>query len=107
MEKYCGDAVDTVIGCSSILKNAVGIVGIIIVIGICILPIVKLLILMVMYKITAAIAEPIADAKIVGVIEQMADTFKVLLAILCTIATILIIGIGLVIKISNMGMMYR
>ena len=40
--KILGDAVDTVLGCSAILKNAVGIVGVIIVIGICIMPIIKL-----------------------------------------------------------------
>lgn len=105
--KILGDAVDSVLGCSSILKNAVGVVGIIIVIGICIAPILKLAILMIMYKATAALAQPIADEKVVGVVEQMSDTFKVLLAILCSIAVMLIVGITLIIKISNMGMMYR
>lgn len=71
------------------------------------MPIIKLTILMLMYKITAAVAQPIADEKIVGVIEQMSDTFKVLLAILFSISVMLIIGITLIIKISNMGMMYR
>ena len=32
--KILGDAVDTVIGCSNILKNAVGIVGVIIILSI-------------------------------------------------------------------------
>ena len=40
--KVLGDAVDTVIGCSAILKNAIGIVGVIVVIAICITPILKL-----------------------------------------------------------------
>jgi len=40
--KILGDAVDTVLGCGLILKNAVGIVGVLIVIGICIMPILKL-----------------------------------------------------------------
>ncbi len=47
--KILGDAVDTVIGCTSILKNAVGIIGVIVIIGICILPIIKLTILMGVY----------------------------------------------------------
>ena len=37
----------------------------------------------------------------------MADTFKILLAILCSISVMLIIGITLVINISNTGLMYR
>lgn len=105
--KVLGDAVDTVIGCSAILKNAIGIVGVIVVITICIVPILKLAIITVIYHLTSALCEPIADSKIVGLIAQMADTFKILLAILCSISVMLIIGITLVINISNTGLMYR
>lgn len=105
--KILGDAVDTVIGCTSILKNAVGIVGVIVIIGICITPIVKLLLLMLTYYIGSAICEPIADEKIVKLLSQMGDTFKVLLAILCSLSVMLIIGTTLVMKISNSSIMYR
>lgn len=105
--KILGDAVDTVIGCSSILKNAVGIVGVIIIIGICVIPIVKLTVLMIIYYLGAAICQPIADEKIIKLLDQMGDTFKTLLAILCSISVMFIIGVTLVIKISNSGLMYR
>lgn len=105
--KVLGDAVDTVIGCSAILKNAIGIVGVIVVIAICITPILKLAIITIIYHLTVALCEPIADSKIVSLITQMADTFKILLAILCSISVMLIIGITLVINISNTGLMYR
>ena len=105
--KVLGDAVDTVIGCSSILKNAIGIVGVIVVIAICILPIIKLAVITIIYHLTAAICEPIADSKIISLISQMADTFKILLAILCATSVMMIIGVTLVINISNTGLMYR
>lgn len=35
------------------------------------------------------------------------DTFKILLAMLVTVSVMLIIGVTLVIKISNSGLMYR
>ena len=105
--KILGDAVDTVIGCSSILKNATGIVGIIILLGIAIVPVVKLVVLMAIYYLGAALCQPIADSKIISLLEQMGDTFKTLLAIMCSISVMFIIGTTLVIKISNSGMMYR
>ena len=105
--KILGDAVDTVLGSGIILKNAVGLVGVIIIIGICIMPIIKLAILTIAYKLLSAITEPIADKKIVGLIDQMADIFKIFLAVLCAISVMLIIGTALVLKISNTGMMYR
>ncbi len=105
--KILGDAVDTVIGCSNILKNAVGIVGVVVIIGICILPIIKISILMITYYLTSALCQPIADEKVVSLLSQIGDTFKLLLAILISIAVMLLIGITLVIKISNTGLMYR
>ncbi|HIU51533.1 MAG TPA: stage III sporulation protein AE [Candidatus Merdicola faecigallinarum] len=105
--KILGDAVDTVIGCSTILKNAVGIVGLVVIISICALPILKLTIITITYHLAAAVCQPIADGKIVKLLEEMGGTFKILLGILCAISVMLIIGITLVIKISNSGLMYR
>ena len=105
--KILGDAVDTVIGCSNILKNAVGIIGVIIIVGICILPIIKLAVLMGLYYLAGAICQPIADSKIVKLLEEMGNTFKLLLAIMCSISVMLIVGTTLVIKITNSGLMYR
>ena len=105
--KILGDAVDTVIGCSSILKNATGVIGIIVILGIAIIPVIKLTILMVMYYLSSALCQPIADGKIIKLLDQMGDTFKILLGVLCSISIMFIIGTTLVIKISNSGMMYR
>lgn len=105
--KILGDAVDTVLGCGVVLKNAVGLLGVIVVIGICIMPILKLTILTISYKLLSAISEPIADGKIVSLLEQVGDIFKILLAILSSLSFMLIIGTALVLKISNSGMMYR
>lgn len=105
--KILGDAVDTVLGCGIILKNAVGLIGVIVVIAICIAPILKLAILTITYKLLAGICEAIADKNIVSLIEQVGDIFKIFLAILTTISVLLIIGTALVVKISNTGMMYR
>lgn len=62
-----GDAIDTVLGYSNIIKNAVGIVGIIVVMCICIQPILNLAALTITYYLGAALCQPIADEKIVRV----------------------------------------
>ncbi len=105
--KILGDAVDTVLGCGIILKNAVGLIGVIVVVGICIMPILKLGILTMAYKLMSAICEPIADKNITSLLEQIGDVYKIFLAILCSISVMLIVGTALVVKISNTGMMYR
>ena len=105
--KILGDGIDSILGCGVILKNAVGIVGVIIIIGICLLPIIKLATLSIMYSLASVTIEPLADEKIVKLLGEMSNVFKLLLAIICSISALLIIGVTLVIKISNSGMMYR
>lgn len=105
--KILGDAVDTVIGCSNVLKNAVGIIGVIVILCICVGPIIKLAVLMALYYLASAVCQPIADERIVKLLDQMGDTFKMLLAIMCSVSVMLIVGTTLVIKITNSGLMYR
>ena len=105
--KILGDAVDSVLGCGVILKNAVGLVGVIIILGICILPIIKLATLSFAYKLLAGLIQPLADGKVTNLLEQISDIFKIFLAILTSISFMIIIGTTLVLKISNTGMMYR
>ena len=77
------------------------------IVGICIVPLIKLGVLTISYKLTAGVSETIADKKIVELLNQMGDVFKLLLGILSALSVMLIIGITLVLKISNSGMMYR
>ena len=102
-----GDAIDTVLGYSNIIKNAVGVVGIFVIVCICIKPILNLTAITITYYLEAALCEPIADKKIVSLIEQMGGTFKIFLAIMFAITTMLIIGIAIVMRISNSGLMYQ
>lgn len=101
-----GDAVNTIVGCSNIIKNAVGVIGIIVIIAICIKPILQLAVLSITYYLGAALCEPIADEKIVGIMEQIGGTFKIFLAVMFAMTLLLIIGVAIVMKISNSGLMY-
>lgn len=105
--KIMGDAVETVIGCGNILKNSVGVLGVIIIIAITLVPIIKVTLLMFSFKLTSAVCEVVADEKIVKLIDDISDTYKILLAILISISIMFIVGITIVIKITNSSIMYR
>ena len=81
--------------------------GIFVIAFICLKPILNLTALTIVYYLGAALCEPIADKKIVKIIEQMGSTFKVFLAIMFTITAMLIVGIAIVMRISNSGLMYQ
>ena len=71
------------------------------------MPIIKLAIITIMYKLLGAVSEIIADKNITSLLEQIGDVFKIFLGILSSISVMLIIGTALVLKISNSAMMYR
>ena len=68
---------------------------------------IKLAILTISYKLLVAVVQPRADGKIISLLEQIGDIFKIFLGILCSLSFMLIIGITLVLKISNNVIMYR
>ena len=103
--KILGDTTETIIGCSNILKNAVGIIGVIIIIGIVLIPLLKILTLWVTFCLTSAICEIIADNKIVKLTSQIADSYRILLAILFSVSIMFFIAITLVLKITNTAVM--
>lgn len=105
--KILGDATDAVIGCAGILKNAVGFIGILVIIGICISPIIKLVLLSFTYYIASCICQPMADERIIGLLDSIGDTFKILLGIIFCISVMLIIGLTIVMKVSNGTLLYR
>lgn len=71
------------------------------------MPVIKLTVLTLAYKLTALVVQPIAEEKITTLIDNMGDVFKIFLAIIIVLGVMLIIGITLVLKISNTSIMYR
>ena len=75
--KILGDSVDSVLGCGLVLKKALGVVGVVIIISICITPIIKLATLSIIYSISSAIIEPLADTKIVKLLEEFSRYIQI------------------------------
>ena len=98
--KILGDTVESVLGCSNIIKNAVGFVGIIAIILIALTPLIRIGITMLFFYFAGGLAEMVSDNKIVYVLEQMGDSCKVLLAAVATVTVMLIIGFTIAMKIG-------
>lgn len=98
--KILGDAVESVLGCTNIIKNSVGAVGVIALLIIGVLPLIRIGITMMFFYLAGGLAEIVADKKIVCVLEQMGDSCKVLFAALASVTVMLIIGITISMKVS-------
>lgn len=105
--KFLSDAMDTVVGCSLILKNAVGSLGLFAVLFICISPIIKVVALIFMYKLIVAVTQPIASIRIGDCLEEVNKALLLVLASLLSVSMLLFITITIIIEAGNVTMMLR
>ena len=99
--KILGDTVESVLGCTNVIKNAVGTLGIVAVVVISAVPLIRIGITCMFLYIISGLAEVVADEKIVYVLEQMGDSCKVLFASVASVVVMLIIGFTIAMKIGT------
>ena len=99
--KIMGDSLDTVIGCANILKNGVGVIGLIIIFSIAILPVIKIAVMWALIRLVSALCEVVADEKIVKLLDCIGDSYKILFGILVSVSVMFIVGITIVIRMTS------
>ncbi len=104
---FMSDAIDTVFGCSLLIKNAVGVLGLVIILVIVSFPILKILSLILIYKLTAVLIEPISDSKIVDCLNDMSSCLVIVFATVISVAIMFFIAVTAVIGAGNITAMIR
>ncbi len=104
---FVSEAIDAVLGCSLLLKNAIGVVGLIVLMLIISFPILKILSLILIYKVAAALIEPITDTKIVDCLNDMSSSLTILFGTVLTVAIMFFIAVTAVVGAGNITAMIR
>jgi stage III sporulation protein AE len=104
---YLSDAADTVIGCSLLIKNAAGVIVLIGIIAVCLMPIMKIAAVVLLYKITCALVEPISEKRITDCINDIANSMILIIGSVAVVAFMFIVSITAIIAAGNMSAMIR
>lgn len=91
--KYIADASDTILACSMLLKNSAGVLATIILVGICLIPLIKAATISLLFKILGIIAEIVAEKKFAALLNDISHIFLILAGIIATIVIIFYISI--------------
>ena len=89
--KAISDSISTVAGYALLLKNAFGVLGLIIILLMLLFPIIKIISIVIVYKISAAIIEPIVDKRIVNCISSASDSLVLVSSMLFCVTLIFFI----------------
>lgn len=91
-----GSVTSTVLYAGKLVKNAVGITGIIVVVVICVLPLVKILISKFLYQLISAFIQPVSDKRLVNCIDAVVDSLKMQIYAVGTGCMIFVVSIALI-----------
>ena len=104
---FLADAVEAVVGCSAILKNGLGFIGLLVLLFICILPVIKILVVLLLYKIIAVVIQPIGSSNLVEFFNQVGKSLLLILISLISTATMFFITITIIVEAGNNLLMLR
>ncbi|NMA54651.1 MAG: stage III sporulation protein AE [Firmicutes bacterium] len=91
--KLFADAVEAVIGYSAAVQTAVSGVGLAVLLMICSFPLIKILALIFVYKLAAALAEPIADSKVARCLGGLGNSLGLIFATVGVVALLFFLAI--------------
>lgn len=91
-----GSVAETVIGAGVLLKNSIGVAGLVVIIIICSVPIIQLLVVTVIYKFSGAALQPISDKRIIECISATAKSAEMLLQCVVVGAILFLLSITIV-----------
>lgn len=99
---YVSDGFSIIMASSMLIKNAVGGVGLFLLLSIVISPVLNLVLFMLALKFMAGIIEPIGDKKIASFINDLSKSLSLLIALLVAISFMYTILTGLVMCSANL-----
>ncbi|KGX90903.1 stage III sporulation protein AE [Pontibacillus halophilus JSM 076056 = DSM 19796] len=101
------DATDTVLSASLLLKNTVGIIGVIVILSLALFPAIKVLAVAIIYKFAAAIMQPIGSGPVITSMEIISKHILYVFAALLIVTFMFFLAIVLIVASSNLTMMIR
>ncbi|MCD1260679.1 stage III sporulation protein AE [Paenibacillus athensensis] len=101
------DATETVVGASLLVKNAIGLTGVVILILLCAFPAIKILTLALIYNVSAAIMQPLGDNPIIACLQTIGKSMVYVFAALAAVGLMFFLAITIMIAVSNVSVMMR
>jgi stage III sporulation protein AE len=103
--KFFKDAVELVITSGLLLKNAVGIIALLAIIVICVGPIVKLLTMILVFRVSAALIEPLGEKALADSLQDMSKSLIFIIVTVASVAIMFFMTVAVVIGTGTLSVM--
>lgn len=101
------DTMDTLVGCTLIVKNALGVAAVLVLLSVILGPLMRTTAVVFVMKLSAALLEPVADAEIVRAIGDFSRTIVLFLITMLCVGTMYFLLIVQMLLVGNLTVMLR
>jgi len=101
------DTMDTLVGCTLIVKNALGVAAVLALLGVILGPLMRTLAVVMVMKVGAALLEPVADGEIVRAIGDFSRTIVLFLITMLCVGTMYFLLIVQMLLVGNLTVLLR
>ena len=91
-----GSVTDVLLGSGILIKNGIGVAGLLVLLSICLIPLVQLGLWVLLLQLLAALVQPVSDKRMVGCIAGISDAGKLLFRMVFTVAALFMLSIAIV-----------
>jgi stage III sporulation protein AE len=105
--KLFADALEAVVGYTALLRTAVNAVGIFLILLMCAFPLLKILALIFIYKLAAALAEPIGDARMAKCLGNLGNSLAFVFATVGAVALLFFLALTVILGVGNLATLAR
>ena len=99
--KMLSDTLEVAAGYVMVLKNALGIYGVLILLGLLAVPFMQIVLLAVLYRLGAALVEPLGDEKTAALLDKIGGSIWFLAAALASVSLVFFMMIALIVGLTN------
>ena len=97
---FVSDSMDILLSSSQLIKNVFGGIGLVLLIGICLIPIIKILSVVIVYKVAAIVVEPVGEEGMSSFLNDVANLMVIMLACVIAIMIMFFVTIAILTSIS-------
>lgn len=101
------DTMDTLVGCSLLIKNALGVTGLMLLLTAGGLPMLRTLCAALMYRLCAALLQPVAQERVAGTLQGFSDVLTLLFVIQLSVGAMFLLLIAQVLAVGGATVMLR
>lgn len=97
---FVSDSVDILLSSSQLIKGVFGGIGLVLLVSVCLIPIIKILSIIFVYKVSAIVVEPIGEDSISSFLNEVANLMVVMLACIIAITIMFFVTVAILTSIS-------